>query len=148
MLRGPLVALLLLVFLTACGGGGGGPRLTKEEFASKADAICGKYNQQVKALDNPSSLKELADVADQTIPILHDAVRDLGKLNPPESEQDTVDQWLDEVEKLEGDLEEIRDKANDDDMQGVQDVVPKADEHNRRSNELATELGMTVCNKD
>ena len=140
--------MLVLVFLTACGGGGGGPRLTKEEFASKADAICGKYNQQVKALDNPSSLKELADVADQTIPILHNAIRDLDKLNPPESEQDTVDQWLDQVEKLEGDLEEIRDKANDGDMQGVQDVVPKADEHNKRSNELATELGMTVCNKD
>jgi DNA repair ATPase RecN len=138
----------VLVFLTACGGDGGGPRLTKEEFASKADAICGKYNQQVKALDNPTSLKELADVADQTIPILHNAIRDLDKLNPPESEQDTVDQWLDQVEKLEGDLEEIRDKANDGDMQGVQDVVPKADEHNKRSNELATELGMTVCNKD
>ena len=148
MLRAPLVATLVLLFLTACGGGGGGPRLTKEEFASKADAICGKYNQQVKALDNPSSLKELADVADQTIPILHSAIRDLDKLNPPESEQDTVDQWLDQVEELEGDLEEIRDKANDGDMQGVQDVVPKADEHNKRSNELATELGMTVCNKD
>jgi hypothetical protein len=148
MPRAPLLALLVLTLLTACGGSGGGPRLTKEQFASKADAICGKYNQQVQTLANPSSLKELADVADQTIPILHNAIRDLDKLNPPDSEQDTVDQWLDEVRKLEDDLEEIRDKADDDDMQGVQDVVPKADEHNKRSNELATQLGMTVCNTD
>jgi hypothetical protein len=147
MLRASVLVVVVFV-LTACGGSSSGPRLTKEEYASKADAICGKYNEQVKALDNPSSLKELADVADQTIPILHNAIRDLGKLNPPASEQDTVDQWLDEIKKLEDDLDEIRDKANDNDMQGVQDVVPKADGHNKRSNELATELGMTVCNKD
>ena len=137
MLRAPLVAILVFVFLTACGGDGGGPRLTKEEFASRADAICGKYNQQVKALDNPSSLKELADVADQTIPILHNAIRDLDKLNPPESEQDTVDQWLDQVEKLEGDLEEIRDKANDEKrMLDAQARVPTSrpgDSHTFRS---------------
>jgi Rad3-related DNA helicase len=143
-----ILALLTLLLATACGGGGGGPRLTKQEWASKADAICGKYNQQVKALDNPSNLQELASVAERTIPILGNAIDDIRKLRPPESEQDTVDQWLDEVEKLQDDLEEIRDKAKDDDMAGVQAVVPQAQQHNTRSNELATELGMTVCNKD
>jgi hypothetical protein len=148
MRRASLLALLTLLLATACGGGGGGPRLTKEEWASKADAICGKYNQQVKALDNPSNLQDLADVADKTIPILDNAIRDVGKLRPPENEQDTVDQWFDEVEKLQDDLEEIRDRAEDDDMEGVQAVVPQAQQHNTRSNEIATELGMTVCNKD
>jgi Rad3-related DNA helicase len=143
-----ILALLTLLLATACGGGGGGPRLTKQEWASKADAICGKYNQQVKALDNPSNLQELASVAERTIPILGNAIDDIRKLRPPESEQETVDQWLDEVEKLQDDLEEIRDKAKDDDMAGVQAVVPQAQQHNTRSNELATELGMTVCNKD
>jgi Rad3-related DNA helicase len=143
-----ILALLTLLLATACGGGGGGPRLTKQEWASKADAICGKYNQQVKALDNPSNLQELASVAERTIPILGNAIDDIRKLRPPESEQETVDQWLDEVEKLQDDLEEIRDKAKDDDMAGVQAVVPQAQQHNTRSNELATKLGMTVCNKD
>ena len=32
-------------------------------------------------------------------------------------------------------------------MQGVQNVVPKADQHNRRTNKLATQLGMNVCNE-
>lgn len=147
MQRAFLLALLTILLLTACGGGGG-KRLTKAEFASKADAICGKYNQQVEALDNPSTLKELAGVADKTIPILGNAIRDIRKLKPPENEQDTVDQWFDEVEKLQDDLTEIRDKARDNDMQGVQAVVPKAQQHNARSNALATQLGMHVCNKD
>jgi hypothetical protein len=147
MQRALVFALVVPLFLAACGGDSS-PRLTKEEFASKADAICGKYNKQVASLADPTSLTELADVADNTIPILHNAIGDLHDLNPPEAEQQTVDQWLDAVEKLEDDLKEIRDQADKGSMKGVQAVVPRADEHNRRSNELATQLGMSVCNKD
>jgi len=122
--------------------------LTKEEYASKADAICAKYNGEVKKLDNPQNLSELARVADETLPILDNAITDLKKLNPPAAEQAKADQWLSQVEKLADDLTEIRDRAKDKNMQAVQAVVPKAEEHNRRSNALATELGMSVCNSD
>jgi len=141
-------ALVTILVLAGCGGGGGGERLTRAEFASKADAICGKYNQQTKALENPTNLSDLAKVADKTIPILDNALKDLRKLKPPEDEQAKVDQWLQQVENLKGDLTEIRDKAEDNDMQGVQGVVPKADQHNTQANRLATQLGMKVCNSD
>jgi hypothetical protein len=140
--------LLLAVVLVAGCGGGGGKRLTREEYAAKADAVCRKYNEQTKALENPTNLRDLAKVADKTLPILDNALSDLRKLKPPENEQAKVDEWLAQVENLKGDLTEIRDKAKDNDMQGVQAVVPKADEHNNRSNELATELGMKVCNSN
>jgi hypothetical protein len=143
-----LLALVLPVLLSACGGEDRGPRLTKEQFASKADAICTKYNKQAESLASPKSLTELADVADNTIPILRNAIRDWRKLNPPQSEEDTVHDWIDSVEELVGDLEDIRDQADKGSMQGVQKVVPKADAHNRRTNELATQLGMTVCNEN
>jgi len=138
---------LALVLVAGCGGSGG-KRLTKEEYASKADAICAKYNGEVKKLDNPQNLSELARVADETLPILDNAITDLKKLNPPAAEQAKADQWLSQVEKLADDLTEIRDRAKDKNMQAVQAVVPKAEEHNRRSNALATELGMSVCNSD
>ncbi len=147
-MRRAAFALVTILVLAGCGGGGGGERLTRAEFASKADAICGKYNQQTKALENPTNLSDLAKVADKTIPILDNALKDLRKLKPPEDEQAKVDQWLQQVENLKGDLTEIRDKADDNDMQGVQAVVPKADQHNTRANELATQLGMHVCNSD
>jgi hypothetical protein len=139
--------VLALVLLAGCGGGGG-KRLSREEYASKADAICGKYNQQTKALANPSNLTELAAVADKTLPILDNALKDLRKLKPPANEQATVDKWLDQVANLKGDLKDIRDKAKSNDMQGVQGVVPKAQQHNNRSNQLATQLGLQVCNKN
>jgi hypothetical protein len=141
--------LLLAVGVAAgCGGDGGGDRLTRDEYASKADAICAKYNEKTKQLANPSNLSDLADVADQTLPILDNALNDLHDLRPPANEQATADQWLASVENLKGDLKEIRDKAKTNDMEGVQAVVPAATRHNRRSNELATQLGMTTCNKN
>jgi chromosome segregation ATPase len=139
---------MAIALVAGCGGGGGGTRLTKEEYASKADAICGKYNRQVRDLSNPQNLSELEKVADQTLSILANAITDLKKLKPPASEQAKADQWLSQVENLKEDLTEIRDGAKDQDMKAVQAVLPKAEEHNRRSNALATELGMTVCNSD
>jgi hypothetical protein len=146
VIRAALIAVVL-VLLAGCGGAKGKP-LTKDEYASRADAICGKYNQQTKAFANPKNLADLAKVADKTLPILGNAINDIGKLTPPASEKALSDQWLTQVRKLEDDLKEIRDKAKAGDRQGVQAVVPKATEDNSQSNQLATRLGMSVCNKD
>ena len=149
MRRAALIALALVVLLPGCGGGNGsGKPLTKEEYAAKADEICGKYNEQANAFANPKNLSDLAKVADKTLPILDHAIRDLGKLHPPASEKALSDQWLTQVRKLKDDLKEIRDQAKTGDIKAVQAVVPKAQDHNSRSNQLATQLGMSVCNKD
>jgi hypothetical protein len=149
--RASLLALALVVLLPACGGGGSsgsGTPLTKEEYASKADAICGKYNREIGTLGNPKSLSGLAKVADKTLPVLDHAIRDITKLEPPASEKALSDQWLTQVRNLKDDLQEIRDKAKAGDLQGIQAVLPKATEHNSKSNALASQLGMSVCNKD
>jgi len=147
MRRATLTALALAFLLAGCGGGKGKP-LTKGEYASKADAICGKYNQQINGLANPKTLSDLAKVADKTLPVLDQAIKDLSKLGPPASEKALSDQWLAQVRNLKDDLQEIRDKAKAGNMQGVQAVVPKATDHNAKSNQLAAQLGMSVCNKD
>jgi hypothetical protein len=147
--RASLLALALVVLLPACGGGGGnGMPLTKEEYASKADAICSKYNQQIKSFANPKNLSELAKIADKTLPVLDHAINDISKLEPPVSEKALADQWLTQVRNLKDDLQEIRDNAKTGKMDGVQAVVPKATDHNAKSNALASQLGMSVCNKD
>jgi hypothetical protein len=146
-MRRAALTLALVVLLPACGGASGKP-LTKEEYASKADALCGKYNEQIKSFANPKNLSDLAKVADKTLPILDQAIGDLSKLEPPASEKALADQWLTQVRGLKDDLKEIRDKAKTGDMLGVQAIVPKATHHNAQSNALAGQLGMSVCNKD
>ena len=145
--RPSLIALALVVLLPACGGGSG-KSLTKAEYAAKADAICSKHNQKINSFANPTNLSDLAKVADKVLPVLDDAINDISKLGPPTSEKALADQWLAQVRNLKDDLEEIRDQARAGNKDGVQAVVPKATDHNARSNALATQLGMSVCNKD
>jgi len=136
-----------LVMLPACGSGGGQP-LTKAQYAAKADAICAKGSERQKALGNPTSVAELGRVADRTLSILDDAISDLNKLKPPASEQTKADQWLAQVRQLRDDLEQIRDKAKAQDLKALQQIATTSQQHNAQANQLATDLGMTVCNKN
>jgi hypothetical protein len=147
MRRALLIAPALALLVAGCGGATG-KRLTKAEYASKADAICGKYNDQITSLGNPKNLSDLAKVADKTLSVLDQAISDLDKLVPPASEKALSDQWLTQVGNLKDDLQEMRDKAKANDINGVRSVVPKATDHNSKSNSLASRLGMSVCNKD
>jgi hypothetical protein len=144
--RRAAILFLALLGLGGCGGGSD-TALTREEYASKADAICAKYNEQTRALGSPSTLSDLGETADKTLDILDNALDDLKDLKPPASERATADQWIAAVDQLKGDLEEIRDEAKDNNMSAVQAVVPRATQHNNRANGLATQLGMTVCSK-
>lgn len=144
-MRPAFAVALGVVLLAGCGGGSNKP-LTRQEYASKADAICSKYTAKVKALGTPSNLSDLTKVADKTLPIIDDAIAQLKKLEPPADEQGVASQWLVQVQALVDDLRDIRDKARASDMQAIQGILPKAQVHTTRSNQLASQLGMTVCN--
>jgi hypothetical protein len=144
-----VVTSLALVLLAGCGGGSN-QRLTKEQYASKADSICAKGNERQKELGNPANITDVADlarVADKTREILDDAIGDLSKLKPPASEQARVDQWLAQVRLLREDLKQIRDKAKQSDLKALQAIAKTSQGHNDKANAIATELGMSVCNK-
>jgi hypothetical protein len=141
-----LLTLAALVVVAGCGGGGS--RLSRQEYASKADAICAKYNKQTDKLGTPTGLAALARVADQTLAIVDKALAEFRTLEPPENEQAIVDQWLAQFKLLRDDVAKIRDTAKANDLQGVQAVVAQAGTHNIRNNQLATRLGMRVCNED
>jgi hypothetical protein len=147
--RRALPLLLAVALLAGCGGGGGnGEALTRAEYAAKADAICGKYKKQTDSLARPANPSDLAEVADQVVPILDKARGELRKLKPPADEQATAAAWLDQFDVIIDDVEKIRDKAKANDPAGVQAQAQPALQHNERANQLATQLGMTVCSKD
>jgi hypothetical protein len=145
MRRAALIALALIL-LSGCGGRSSAP-LTKEEYASKADAICATTTSKIQSLGKPTNYSDLAKVADRALPLLDQAIKDLSKLEPPVIEKAVSDQWLTQWRNLRGDLREIRDAAKTADAQGVKALLPRATEHNSQTNALATQLGMSVCNK-
>ena len=141
--------LLAIVVLVGCGSSGsGGQRLTRDDYAKQADAICSKYKQKTDALSRPATLPGLANVADQVLPLLDDARGELRALRPPQHEAATANAWLDEFDVITDDVKNIRDAAKKNDGAAVQAAAAPALQHDRHANELAAQLGMTVCSKD
>ena len=65
------VAFVLLVLIAA--GCGGGSRLSKTDYAKRADAICSKYNAKINALGRPGGIKALPSYVDRALPIWYRA---------------------------------------------------------------------------
>ncbi len=147
-MRRAFLVVFSVLLLAGCGGGGGGSqRLSRDEYAAKADVICRKYNKLTSAVGSPKGLAGLAKAFDQALPLLGNAITDLRKLKPPQSEQKTVDEWLAQSEVLKHDLQEIRDQARAKNLKGVQDAYARASANDKQGNKLAAKLGMKVCSK-
>jgi hypothetical protein len=140
------VLLLSCALVVGCGSSGS-HRLTREEYARRADAICSRYQHLTTALGAPSNTRELAVVAGRTLPLLDKARSELARLRAPESEQLLAGQWLDSIDALRRDVVRLRDRALANDLLGVRRVVVPASRHNRASDRLAARLGMKVCSR-
>jgi hypothetical protein len=141
--------LLVLALAIAAGCGGtitDAPRLSRAEYASKADAICREYYRQTDPID-AATFSEVAPALDKLLPILDKALDEVRGLQPPESEQATVDEWLRLSDRVRDDLEEMRNRARANDEEGAIAVDAKGRRDDNRSNKLATQLGMKVCNR-
>jgi hypothetical protein len=90
----------------------------------------------------------LARFADRTLAPLDRALADLRKLRPPEDEEPEVRTWLRQLALLRGDAVRIRDRARENDANGVRRVALAATARDDRFKQLATQLGMTVCSSD
>ena len=147
MLRGRIAVAAIApcaVALVACGGGG--HRLSMEEYARRADAVCASYKQQVAKLGKPgSSLQRLAEFADRNLPILDRALARLKKLQPPKDEEALATRWRSSLDTLRGDAVKFRDRARANDLGGVAALLAPARSDNDVAHRLAAQLGMHVC---
>jgi hypothetical protein len=145
-MRGAIL-VLVCALLAGCGGGGS-KRLSKEEYARRADAVCTLYQRLTAAFGTPSTPSGLARVADRTLHALDKAIADLRRLHPPESEQQLAGRWLASLSTLRRDVVRLRDRARANDLAGIQRIVGPAQRHDRASAQLAATLGMVVCSKE
>lgn len=147
MRRGALALLLVLALAGGCGSSGE-KRLSKEEFARQADAICRRTNRVTQPAATPTTMPGLARLAERSVPPLDRALRELRALRPPEDEDAIVRAWLRQLRRLRADAVRIRDRARANDAKGVQTVALAAQQVNDRFHELAKRLSMNVCSRD
>lgn len=134
--------------LAACGSGGS-KRLSREDYAKQADAICTRFNRQQPSLPSLQNVttKQVARLADRTLPLLDRTIADLRRLAPPKDEQGVADRWLASLRRLRADAERIRDRARANDLAGVAALIGPSQRDERNAEHLAARLGTTVCSK-
>lgn len=141
-MRTAAVAVLLgLLVLAGCGAG----RLSRSQYAKRADAICKRYNDKINALHPKATPRGLVDFAGKAIPLAKQGVHDFGKLEPPKDEQATADQWIAANDRVIAAIVKLRDAAKANDSAKARQALAEGSAANKRASALATQLGMKTC---
>jgi hypothetical protein len=140
--------LAVATVLVLCSCGGGSKRLTKEEFAAKANALCAAFNKQVDAAGSPNSIQEVTAMVEKLLPLDKKLVADMEKLKPPADEEATVKRLIqlgnEQATRIEAMLAAL--KAGD--MTKVNTLTSEGDANDKESKTLFGQIGVTECNKD
>jgi hypothetical protein len=144
-MRGFVAALVgVLVLLAGCGGGGD-TRLSREEFESQGNAICAKYQKQLQAVGNPSSIDEIPDLVDQAVAILNREIAEIAALNPPADMQTEFDALIDASNNTKDAADDLSQAAKDGDRAAVQKALDEGKAASEKADQIATQLGLDSC---
>jgi len=144
-MRGFVAALVgVLVLLAGCGGGGD-TRLSREEFESQGNAICAKYQKQLQAVGNPSSIDEIPDLVDQAVAILNKEIAEISALNPPADMQTEFDALIDASNNTKAAADDLSQAAKDGDRAAVQKALDEGKAASEKADQIATQLGLDSC---
>lgn len=143
MRRVTLVVVVLA--LAGCGGGDGGPRLSRDAFIVKANALCAKVEAQQKALAAPTTLAEIPGYVDTALPILDAGVNELRALRPPENMQEGVDDWLATTDETRNVLRSLKKAALANDAAAARAAGSEGQAVDDRRDAQARALGLTAC---
>jgi hypothetical protein len=142
-----LVGLFVLL-VAGCGGGGGDNRLTSEQLANRADAICAQYAQRVNALQGPGSLAELTAYAQAAHRALAEGLTGLQKLRPPADEETQYASWVATGARALRRIDELEQAAEKMDQLTIARLVASTKREDDESDRLAKKLGMVECAND
>src|SRR3712207_6005331 len=131
-----LLLLVCAVFaLAACGGDDDDDGPSKDEFVEQADEICKNANEDLEAIEEPSTDDELVSYLNEALDLAEEVQGDLEDVEPPDDVQDDWDKYLENTQEGLDIIEEARDQAEGGDtdaatetLQG--DEIDELDEEN------------------
>jgi hypothetical protein len=136
------------VLLAAGCGGNGSSRLSTDEFRSKADAICSKYESQIaKATANVGTgANQIAETIDKALPLIRNGQGELRDLKPPEDLAAKYKQWLDQGDDQVSEAEKLRDAARNNDAKGFRSALARLQTIEKSQDKIGRQdLGLKAC---
>ena len=129
--------------LVAAGCSGGDDRLSRDEFAQRADEICRKNRSEVEA--QPSSFARFPHYAARVGPLVKKNVEEIGELQPPEEDEERVDMLLAGMRAKVEAFQRLRDAVTAGDEAAQRDAIEAGVKANEDAKRAARELGLKVC---
>jgi hypothetical protein len=131
--------------LAACGGSS--DKLSKDDLAKKANAICAKTEKAGKAIAAPKDITDPAQAAayfDKVAPLTHKETTDLQALKPADEVKDDWKAFTDAEAKADAVVQGVKTKADKKDPSGLQDLQKITGLSATVSN-AAKKVGATGC---
>jgi len=142
-----LFAIGAVLVLCSCGGGGGNKRLTKEQFAAKANAICVSFNNANSATGTPANINEAIAQVEKLTPLYEKRITDLGKLKPPSNEQAAVNRVVALEKKRTSLAKDVLAALKKNDVVTANKLIQSGKVDNKEAKGLFKTLGLTACSK-
>lgn len=147
--RSAVAALAVAAVVAAgCGSSSSSSGLSKQQLASKTDAICNKYKAKISAVPQPSDILtnhvSAARYFNQIAPLYDQAIVEFNKLKPASNVQAQWSQVVTRFGAVAGLVDQIKTKADNADRSGIallSQVKPLTDS----ANSAASSIGATAC---
>jgi hypothetical protein len=138
---------VLALGLAACGGGGEDDKLSKTEIGKQANAICQEFDKKIAAVPQPTGARNpgtAAAYADQTRPIVRQAIAKLDELEPEESIEKDWTIFIGTQKEAANLLDDLVEQIKERDA-GAQDTLGKINAAAESGNVAAKRLGASSC---
>jgi hypothetical protein len=144
-----IIALALtFVLAVGCGSSSSSSGLSKQQLASKTNAICNKYKAKIGAIKQPSDLLtnhvSAAHYFDQIAPLYDQAIAEFNKLKAASNVQPQWSQVLSRFGAVASLVDQIKTKTDNAARSGIallSNVKPLTDS----ANAAADNIGATAC---
>lgn len=137
-----LVASVAVLAAAGCGGDG---QLSQAEFRERGNEICARFDKQIDEIPLPAATEDIPAYVEKAAPLVEDELDELKALDPPDDDQETLDQMIAEEEKVLAAGRNLSDAAEEDDDIALEEALNEGNIASGRADDHARSLGLTEC---
>jgi hypothetical protein len=136
---------LLVTGVTACGGSS--HRLSHAQLVQRANSICQNFNQQLRALPQPTNPLEIGRYVKRAVPLEQNALTKLKKLKPSKGDESDYTQFVAQVQRettlAQNELVPATQAPTN--PKHVRFILGKLAAMDKTGNAIANKLGLSTC---